>query len=74
MKIDGFDWDASNAFKNETKHGLSRESIEPSGRPMIVAFTFRIKSGLKLIRTISARYMHAKEAKKYEQAFTKDEK
>jgi uncharacterized DUF497 family protein len=102
MKVDGFDWNSSNTFKNETKHGISRELIEsffegriwvapdvkhshsedrflaigsdPNGRPMIVAFTFRTKGGLKLIRAISARYMHAKEAKKYEQAFTKDEK
>jgi uncharacterized DUF497 family protein len=35
----------------------------PSGRPMFVAFTFRNK----LIRPISARYMHEKEAKQYEQ-------
>ena len=102
MKVDGFDWDSSNSFKNEAKHGLTREAIESffegriwiapdlkhshsedrflaigsdsTGRPMIVAFTLRTKSGLKLIRPISARYMHAKEAKKYEQAFTQDEK
>lgn len=97
MKVDGFDWDAGNQFKNEAKHGLSREVIETffhgkiwvgpdpkhstaedrflalgcdrNERPMIVAFTFRERNGLRLIRPISARYMHVKEVKKYEQAF-----
>jgi uncharacterized DUF497 family protein len=46
----------------------------PNGKPMIVAFTFRVREGPTLIRPISARFMHAKEAKKYEQAFTKNEK
>lgn len=46
----------------------------PSGKPMIVAFTFRTRDGSKLIRPISARFMHAKEARKYEQAFAKNEK
>ena len=45
----------------------------PAGKPMIVAFTIRVKSGRKLIRPISARYIHAKEAKKYEQTFTENE-
>ena len=45
-----------------------------NGKPMIVAFTIRIRGGQKLVRPISARYMHAKEVKKYEQAFTQDEK
>ncbi len=102
MKVDGFDWDSGNTFKNEAKHGISREPVEeffgrkiwvapdlkhsssedrflpigrgPGDRPMIVAFTFRALKGLKLIRPISARFMHAKEAVKYEQAFTKVEK
>ncbi len=101
MKAHGFDWDSGNLFKNEAKHGLTREVIEtffhkdvwvapdpahssieerflavgkgPNEKPMIVAFTFRIKNESKLIRPISARFMHAKEAKKYEEAFTKNE-
>jgi len=28
VKVVGFDWDSGNTFKNEAKHGLSRESIE----------------------------------------------
>lgn len=26
MKVDGFDWNRGNLFKNEAKHGLSREA------------------------------------------------
>ncbi|MBP9674394.1 MAG: BrnT family toxin [Bacteriovoracaceae bacterium] len=102
IKVSGFDWDSGNLFKNEFKHGLSREIIElffhrnvfvaqdpvhsktedrflaigmdGNGRPMIVAFTLREQSGIKKIRPISARYMHEKEIKKYEEAFTHNEK
>jgi uncharacterized DUF497 family protein len=42
----------------------------PKGRPMLVAFTFRIREEEILIRPISARYMHEKEAKKYEEKDT----
>jgi uncharacterized DUF497 family protein len=45
----------------------------PGKRPMIVAFTFRNKGNLRLIRPISARFMHMKEVKKYEEAFAKNE-
>ena len=38
-----------------------------SGRPAFVAFTVRQIDGKRLIRPISARYMHAKEARKYDQ-------
>ena len=41
------------------------------GRPMLVAFTFRIKEGETLIRPISARYMHEKEAREYEEKSSK---
>ena len=36
------------------------------GRLMFVAFTIRTKDGVRLIRPISARYMHAKEIRAYE--------
>ena len=39
----------------------------PKGRPMLVAFTFRIRDAETLIRPISARYMHKKEVKEYEE-------
>jgi uncharacterized DUF497 family protein len=38
-----------------------------SGRPAFVAFTVRECDGVRLIRPISARYMHFKEVRKYEQ-------
>ena len=38
-----------------------------SGRPAFVAFTVRERDGARLIRPISARYMHASEVRKYEQ-------
>ena len=37
-----------------------------AGRWLVVAFTLRFKQGVKLIRPISARYMHTKEARRYE--------
>ena len=40
----------------------------PSGRWIFVAFTFRHRDGLTLVRPISARYMHAKEIAHYEKA------
>lgn len=37
-----------------------------TGRPMFVAFTIRTKSGRRLVRPVTARYMHAKEIAAYE--------
>lgn len=39
----------------------------PEGRALFVAFTYRERAGQLLIRPVSARYMHAKEASRYEQ-------
>jgi uncharacterized DUF497 family protein len=36
------------------------------GRPLFVSFTIREKFGQRMIRPVSARYMHAKEIKNYE--------
>ena len=36
------------------------------GRPLFVAFTIREKFGQRIIRPVSARYMHVKEIKSYE--------
>jgi uncharacterized protein len=38
-----------------------------SGRPLFVAFTFRDRDGRRLVRPVSARYMHAREARRYEE-------
>jgi uncharacterized DUF497 family protein len=43
------------------------------GRPLFVAFTLREKSGRRLIRPISARYMHVKEIRAYEAQSPADE-
>jgi uncharacterized protein len=37
-----------------------------SGRPVFVALTFRMKDGHTYIRPVSARYMHKKEAMRYD--------
>jgi uncharacterized DUF497 family protein len=37
-----------------------------AGRPLFVAFTLRTKLGRRLIRPVSARYMHAREAAAFE--------
>ena len=36
------------------------------GRPVFVAFTLRTKDKRRLIRPVTARYMHAKETEAYE--------
>lgn len=36
------------------------------GRPMFVAFVLRVKAERILVRPVSARYMHKKEAERYE--------
>ena len=38
------------------------------GRYVFVVYVIRIRDGLKLLRPISARFMHTKEIKRYEQA------
>ena len=38
-----------------------------SGRYIFVVFTIRVRSGQRLIRPISARYMHPKEVQRYEE-------
>ena len=39
-----------------------------TGRPLFVAFTLRTKEGRRLIRPVTARYMHAREIAAYEKA------
>ena len=42
-----------------------------TGRPMLVVFTIRVADETTLLRPISARYMHEKEARKYEEESSK---
>jgi hypothetical protein len=44
--------------------GIGRDA---DGRALFVAFTIRIRDGRRLIRPISARHMHAKEVRAYEE-------
>ena len=81
----GISWEAIEEFFHgrifvapDLKHSTTEErhlaiGRGPGRKPMIVAFTIRETKGLKLIRAISARFMHTKEAKKYEEAFTQNE-
>jgi len=44
-----------------------------SGRPIFVVFTLRTKDGHRLIRPVSARYMHAREIDAYEKESSETE-
>jgi len=55
----------------DLKHGHAEDRFiavgrDAVGRPVFIAFTIRTKAGRKLIRPVSARYMHRKEAARYE--------
>jgi uncharacterized DUF497 family protein len=39
-----------------------------AGRPLFVAFTMRTRNGRRLVRPVTARYMHAREIAAYEEA------
>jgi uncharacterized protein len=43
-----------------------------AGRPLFVAFTIRTKDNRRLIRPVTARYMHAREIVAYEKAVPKE--
>jgi len=63
----------------DPKHSDEDERFLAIGRsikhkPMFVVFTLRDVNGARLIRPISARYMHEKEAKRYEEESAKIEK
>ncbi len=63
----------------DPKHSDDEERYLAIGRsqkqkPMFVVFTLRDVNGEILIRPISARYMHGKEAKRYEEERAKIEK
>ena len=53
---------------SETEDRLIAIGRTGLGRAMFVGFTFRVRGGRQLIRPITARYMHAKEAAAYEKA------
>lgn len=45
-----------------------------AGRAVFVAFTMRVHEGVRLIRPVSARYMHSKEFERYEKESPATEK
>ncbi len=51
---------------SETEDRLIAVGRGLSGRPMFVAFVFRMVDGTLRIRPITARYMHKKEVEAYE--------
>lgn len=59
------------AIAPDRKHSGSEDRYIAIGkgkgnRPMFVAFTYRVRAGAQLVRPVSARYMHKKEAERYE--------
>ena len=55
----------------DPKHSAAEDRLiavgrTSAGRPLFVAFTIRTKEGHRLIRPVTARYMHAKETAAYE--------
>ena len=64
VAADGFDWaDLTHSAREERLVAVGRNS---RGRPMFVVFTIRHRNGKRLIRPLSARYMHKKEIEGYE--------
>lgn len=63
-------------FAPDLKHSVDEDRViavgrTRKGRPMFVAFTIRTKRGRRLIRPVTARYMHGKESTAYEKESTK---
>ena len=55
----------------DPKHSASEDRLiavgrNAAGRAMFVAFTIRVRDGRRLLRLVSARYMHRKEILRYE--------
>ncbi len=55
--------DPAHSDEEERFIGIGRTA---EGKAIFVAFTFRLREGERLIRPISARYMHKKEIQAYE--------
>lgn len=63
-------------FAPDLKHSADEDRViavgrTRKGRPMFVAFTIRTKRGRRLIRPVTARYMHGKEMTAYEKESAK---
>jgi uncharacterized protein len=60
---------APDIFHSEQEQRFLAIGRDSTGKPLFVVFTLRENNEGLLIRPISARYMHAKEVRKYEEAF-----
>jgi uncharacterized DUF497 family protein len=56
--------DMTHSTKEERRIAIGRNQ---EGRPLFIAFTLRERDGRRLIRPITARYMHAREISRYEE-------
>jgi uncharacterized DUF497 family protein len=54
--------------KDEDRYFAVCQTVQ--SRDLFVVFTFRMVAGQKLLRPVTARYMHRKEVKRYEQTHT----
>lgn len=57
----------------DLKHSADEDRLiavgrNDAGRPLFVAFTIRTREGRRLLRPVSARYMHVREIERYEAA------
>jgi uncharacterized DUF497 family protein len=59
--------------RSDTEDRMIAVGRTAAGRPLFVAFTLRTAARVRLIRPISARFMHAKEIRAYEQAIAATE-
>ena len=62
---------SSPRFAPDVRHSMGEDRLvavgrNRSGRALFVGFTVRFKGGLFLLRPVTARFMHAKEARRYE--------
>jgi uncharacterized protein len=60
----------------DPRHSIAEErfrtvGLTPSGRAIFVAFTWRISGARRLIRPVSARYMHQKEVLSHEKEISR---
>ncbi|WP_421761410.1 BrnT family toxin [Devosia sp.] len=68
MFASGTAWSFPDVAHSQSEDRFIAVGRSRSGRPLFVIFTLRQADGVPLVRPVSARYMHAKEVKRYEQA------
>jgi uncharacterized DUF497 family protein len=70
-QIAGFDWDDPLIVVEDAKHSEQEQRFNALGKTAqsrLLHFTFTLRQNGTMIRVISARDMHRKEKKAYEQA------